>query len=154
MRHTRAEVIKRAKLEYQRVDRLVSKLSAAEWRKKVPRPETKEPWTVKDALVHITYWKEGVTRSARGQRAPSSESRLNITDRNHLVYARWRRRSPKEVLAWHRKTQTELMAALREAPTAWFTRRSRGPDWPFDADGHVAEHRVKDIERALGKGKP
>jgi hypothetical protein len=42
-----------------------------------------------------------------------------------------------------------LLAALREAPEAWFTGKERGVPWPFDIDGHSAEHRVKDIERTL-----
>ena len=148
MRHTRAEVIRRATLEFKRLDRLVARLTAAQWKTPVPRAETKDPWTVKDALAHITFWKSGVTHSALGQRRPP-ESRLNITDGNHLIYVRWRRRSPKEVLAWHRQVHKDLLAALREAPDAWFNRPSRGPDWPFDLDGHSADHRVRDIQRAL-----
>jgi hypothetical protein len=153
MRHTRAEVIKRATLEFRRLDRLVAKLTAAQWKTRVPRPETKDPWTVKDSLAHITHWKAGVARSARRQRAPAGESGLNITDGNRRIYLRWHRRSPREVLAWHRQVHRDLMAALREAPSDWFTRPSRGPDWPFDLDHHSAEHRVKDIQAALTKTK-
>jgi len=153
MGHTRAEVIKRATREFKLLDRLVAGLSAAEWRRPVPRSETKDPWTVKDALAHITHWKEGVALSARGQHRPPNERKLNITDGNRLVYARWRRRSPKEVLAWHRQVQADLLAALRAAPDRWYSRGDRGPDWPFDLDGHSAEHRVKDIARSLKKGK-
>lgn len=151
MRHTRAEVIKRATEEYRRLDRLVAKLTPAQWNKPLGRAETKDPWTVKDALAHITHWKEGVTLSARRERRPPEERKLNITDGNRLVYLRWRRRSPKDVLAWHRQVQKDLLKALREAPSTWFTRPSRSPSWPFDLDGHSAEHRVKDIERALKK---
>jgi hypothetical protein len=153
MRHTRAEVIKRANREFRLLDKLVAGLAAAEWKKAVPRAETKDPWTVKDVLAHITHWKEGVTLSARGERRPREESRLNITDGNRLVYRRWRGRSAREVLLWHRKVHVDLLAALRAAPDRWYSRRDRGPDWPFDLDGHSAEHRVKDIQRALAKGK-
>lgn len=55
MRHTRAEVIRRAIREFKLLDRLDSKLTNEEWKRLLPRPETKDPWTVKDALVHITY---------------------------------------------------------------------------------------------------
>jgi hypothetical protein len=151
MRHTRAEVIKRANHEFRLLDRLVAGLTAAEWKNAVPRSETKDPWTVKDALAHITHWKEGVTLSARGQRRPPEESKLNITDGNRLVYTRWRRRSAREVLLWHRQVHVDLLAALRAAPDRWYSRRDRSPDWPFDLDGHSAEHRVKDIQRALAK---
>jgi hypothetical protein len=152
MRHTREEVIQRTIREFRRLDRLVAGLTAAEWRKLVPRPETKEPWTVKDALAHITYWKAGVALTARGQRRPP-ESRLNITEGNHAVYVRYHKRSPREVLEWHRQVQADVLKALREAPAAWFSRPSRSTNWPFDLDGHSAEHRVRDIERALGKGR-
>ena len=153
MQHTRAEVIKRAKREFRLLDRLVAGLTAAEWKIAVPRSEAKDPWTVKDVLAHITHWKEGVTLSARGERRPPEESRLNITDGNRLVYTRWRRRSAREVLSWHRQVHVDLLAALREAPDRWYSRRDRGPDWPFDLDGHSAEHRVKDIERSVTRRK-
>lgn len=153
MRHTRAEVIKRANREFRLLDKLVAGLAAADWKKTVPRPETKDPWTMKDVLAHITYWKLGVALSARGQRRPSEESRLNITDRNHLVYKRYHARAARDVLAWHRQVQADLLGALRAAPDEWFSRPSRGDNWPFDLDGHSAEHRVKDIQRALAKGK-
>jgi uncharacterized protein (TIGR03083 family) len=153
MRHTRAEVIKRATREFKALDRLVAKLTPAQWKRLVPRPETKDPWTVKDVLAHITYWKEGVALSARGQRRPGVESKLGITARNRLIHKRWRARTAKEVLAWHRQVHKDLLAALREAPTAWFARPSRSASWPFDLDGHSAEHRLQDISRAVQKPK-
>jgi hypothetical protein len=48
--------------------------------------------------------------------------------------------------------QEEVLAALRAAPETWFSSRERRAEWPFDLDGHSAYHRVKDIERALGRG--
>jgi hypothetical protein len=152
MTHTREEVIKRAIREFRLLDRLVAGLTPAQWRQLVPRPETKEPWTVKDALAHITYWKAGVALSARGQRQPPA-SKLSITDGNHLIYKRYHRRPAREVLAWHRLVQADLLKALREAPDAWFTRPSRSDNWPYDLDGHSADHRIKDIQGALAKRK-
>ena len=149
MPHTRDEVIKRTIREFRRLDRLVAGLTPAEWRKPVPRPETKEPWTVKDALAHITYWKEGVALTARGQHRPPEVRRANITDSNHLVFARYHRRPAQEILEWHRQVQADVLRALREAPDSWFSRPSRADNWPFDLDGHSAEHRIKDIEQAL-----
>jgi hypothetical protein len=149
MRHNRDEVIERAVREFELLDRLVRGLSAEEWERPSPRPETKDPWTVKDALAHITHWKAGVARKARGERPPAEERGLNETESNRLVYLRWRERSPQEVLAWHRQVQEELLAALRAAPEEWFSGRERKPDWPYDLDGHSAHHRVKDIEQAL-----
>jgi hypothetical protein len=52
-------------------------------------------------------------------------------------------------VAWHREVQADVLAALREAPDAWFSARERGAPWPVDLDGHSAYHRVRDIERTL-----
>jgi hypothetical protein len=106
---------------------------------------------VKDALAHITYWKAGVARSARKRRRPADERGLNVSQGNHLIFMRWRKRPPQEVLAWHRQVQKDLLAALREAPDEWFSGKERNEDWPGDLDGHSAFHRVKDIEEALAK---
>jgi hypothetical protein len=153
MRHTRAEVIRRATREFRLLDRLVSKLTNEEWNWLLARPETKDPWTVKDALVHITYRKANVVRSIRKQRRPDDERGLAPDDLNHVAYLRWRSRSPKEVLAWHRQVQKDILAALKEAPPAWFSGGRRGEDWPYHLDGHSSFHRVMDIERTLERGK-
>ena len=149
MRHTRAEVIERTVEEFERLDRLVSDLTDEQWNRALARPETKDPWTVKDALAHITHWKADTVRKIRKQPIPAEEKGLNWTDGNHLIYARWRDRAPQEVLAWHRQVQADALAALRAAPYAWFSGRERKPDWPFDLDGHSSYHRVNDIEHAL-----
>ena len=132
-------------------DQLVASLTNEDWQRYLPRPETKDPWTVKDALAHIAHWKANVARSVRGQPVPPEERGLGINDGNRLIYIRWRDRSPQEVLAWHRQVQQDLLAALNEAPEKWFEGRERKPDWPFDLDGHSAYHRVKDIEQALAR---
>lgn len=153
MRHSREEVIKRTIREFKLLDHLVADLADEDWKRLLVRSETKEPWTVKDALAHITHWKADIARSARRQPRPTEERGLNITDGNHLVYMRWRNRSPREVLAWHRQVQKDVLLALHEAPKEWFSGRERQADWPFDLDGHSAHHRVKDIERALKRAK-
>ncbi len=151
MRHHREEVIGRAIREFELLDRLAMSLSAEDWQKPVPRPETKEPWTVKDAFAHIVYWKSDVIRSCRGERRPPEMRGLNIGAGNHLVYLRWRDRPVEEILAWHRQVQADLLAALREAPEEWFSGKERDAGWPGDLDGHSAYHRVRDIEQAVGK---
>ena len=151
MRHSREEVIKRTVREFERLDRLVANLADEDWRKLLARPETKDPWTVKDALAHIAHWKADVVRKIKRQPVSVHEKGLNWTDGNHLIYERWRNRSPQEVLAWHRQVQEDLLAALRDAPASWFSSRERRPEWPFDLDGHSSYHRVKDIEQALKK---
>jgi hypothetical protein len=152
MIHTREEVIERTIQEYELLDGLVANLTSADWERLVPRPETKDPWTVKDALAHITYWKADVGRFARGQRRPAEERGLGYSEANELIYLRWRDRPPQEVLAWHRQVQQDVLEALRAAPDAWFSGRDRKPDWPYDLDSHSAYHRARDIEQALASG--
>lgn len=149
--HTREEVIARAVREYELLDALLARLTEAEWNLPLGRPEGKDPWTVKDAVAHITYWKAGVARTIRKQPHPIEEKNLNLTDLNHLVYTRWHDRSPQEIIAWHRQVHEDVLAALREAPEKWFNGRKRGQDWPGDIDHHSAYHRMKDIERALSE---
>ena len=153
MRHTREEVIKRTIQEFERLDRLVNNLSDADWNRLLPRTETKDRWTVKDALAHITYWKADTLRKIKRQSVPVEEKGLNWTDGNRLIYERWRERSAQEVLTWHRQVQADVLAALYDAPEEWFSGRERRPDWPYDLDAHSSTHREHDIERALEKPK-
>lgn len=152
MHHKREEVIGRTIQEFELLDHLVANLSDEEWDRALRRSESKDPWTVKDALAHITHWKADVARSARRQPRPV-ESKLSINEGNHLVYLRWHDRSPQDVLAWHRQVHQDVLAALQEAPEEWFNGKERGPDWPGDLDGHSAYHRLKDIEAALNKNE-
>lgn len=151
MRHTREEVILRTEQEFKRLDKLVANLADSEWAKPLPRPEGKDPWTVKDAVAHITHWKADVIRSLRRQRRPMEERGLAINDGNHLIYIRWRDRSPQEVLAWHRQVHKDVIAALKQMPEELFNEKEHAPEWPNDLDAHSAYHRVKDIEEALAK---
>jgi len=149
MRHTRREVMERTRREYGRLDRLVRRLQPADWRRRVPRPETRDPWTVKDALAHVTYWKEHSARAFRGEPRPPELRGLTVDAINAIVYRRWRARAPAEVLDYHRRTHAEVMRTLREKPQAWFSAKEHQPGWPGDFDGHSAVHRVKDLEAAL-----
>ncbi len=152
MRHTREEVIRRATREFRLLDRLVVGLTDQEWNRRLPRPETKDPWTVKDALAHISYRKSNMVRTMRTQRRPADERGLSPDALNHLIYLRWRRRAAADVLAWHRQVQKDVLAALRDAPEEWFA-RDRGADWPYHLEGHSSFHRTRDIEQALQRGK-
>ena len=151
MRHTREEIIKRAILEFKRLDHLVNNLTDQNWNKLLTRPETKDPWTVKDTLAHITHWKADTVRKIKKQPVPAEERGLSETDGNHLIYERWRDRSPQDVMAWHRQVQDDVLDALRGAPEEWFSGKERRPEWPFDLDGHSSYHRLNDIEHALNK---
>jgi uncharacterized protein (TIGR03083 family) len=147
--HTREEVADRTRREFEHLDALVNRLTADDWDRPVPRPETRAPWTVKDALAHIVYWKEHTTRVIRGQRRPAEARGLDVNALNELIYRAWRERSPDEVVAWHRAVQADAMRALAEAPPERFSGRARSAGWPLDFDGHSAHHRIRDIERAI-----
>lgn len=151
VRHTRRTVLARTRREFAALDRLVARLRPADWRRRVPRPAGREPWTVKDALTHIVYWKAHTARVIRGERRPPEMRGLDVEHINHLIFARWRRRRPSEVLAWHRDVHREVLKALAAAPAATFARRGRSVAWPADLDGHSAAHRRKDIEAALAR---
>ena len=153
MYHNRDEVIERTIQEFSLLDHLVTGLSDEDWEQLLLRPETKDPWTVKDALAHITHWKADVARSAGGQVRPAEERGLGINEGNHLIYLRWHDRSAQQILAWHRQVQQDVLAVLRAVPDKWFAGRERRSDWPYDLDGHSAFHRIKDIERALAHRK-
>ena len=150
MRHTRRTVIARTRSEFAKLDRLVARLRPVDWKRRVPRPPTRDHWTVKDALAHIVYWKEHTARVIRGERRLPEMRGLDVNQINRLIYERWRHRRPGEVVEWHRRVHAEVLRALATAPAAWFCRRGRSPHWPGDLDGHSAAHRVKDIEAVLG----
>ncbi len=149
MRHTRKDVTERTQHEYRQLDRLVKQLKPADWRRRVPRPESKDPWTVKDALAHIIYWKEHSARVFRGEKRPPEMRGLEVNQINAVIYRRWRNRRPTDVVAWHQRVQEEVTRTLRDRPDDWFGGRERGPSWPGDFDGHSSWHRVRDIEAAL-----
>ncbi len=142
---------RRARREFEKLDRLVTGLRPADWSRRVPRPEAKDPWTVKDALAHIVYWKEQTARAIRGEPRPAELRGLDITAGNRLVYRQWRDRRPSDVVQWHRRVQADLLRVLAEKPADWFTGRERGAPWPYDLDGHSAYHRLRDIEAAIGR---
>ena len=149
MRHKKRDVIARTRREFAILDRLVKRLRAADWKRRVPRPPTRDPWTVKDALAHIVYWKEHSARVFRGERRLPEMCGLDVNAINRLIYLRWRRRQPRELVTWHRQVQKDVMKTLATNPPAWFSRRDRSPKWPLDFGAHSADHRRDDIEAAL-----
>jgi len=154
MRHTREAVLERTQREFDTLDDLVAQIGAGDWHRPVPRPETRDPWTIKDALAHIVYWKLHTIRVIRGERRPPELRGLDVSRLNKRIYEEWRDRAPEDVIGWHRQVHVLALQALTERPPEWFTRRERAEGWPFDFDGHSAAHRRKDIERALGGAPP
>jgi DinB superfamily len=149
MRHTRQAVSARTRREFATLDRVVARLRPRDWRRRAPRPAGRDPWTVKDVLAHITYWKAHSARVIRGERRLPELRDLDVDQINRVIYQRWRRLPPRAVLAWHRQVQADVLRTLARTPEAWFRRRERSPQWPADFDGHSTAHRVKDIQAAL-----
>lgn len=149
MRHTRKDVVDRTRRELAELDRLVSRLRPADWKRVVPRSPGHDRWTVKDALAHIVYWKEHSLRVFRGERRPPELRGLDVSGINRLVWERWRRRPSRDVVAWHRRVHADALATFAGLPDEWFSRREHAPEWPADFGGHSAAHRMKDIEAAL-----
>jgi Mycothiol maleylpyruvate isomerase N-terminal domain len=149
VRHAKKDVIARTRREYAILDRLVTRLRPADWTRRVPRPTGRDPWTVQDALAHIVYWKEHSARVFRGERRLPEMRGLDVNAINRLIYRRWRRRRPTELVAWHRRVQRDVLRTLAANPPEWFSRRERSPTWPLDFDAHSADHRTDDIEAAL-----
>jgi hypothetical protein len=79
---------------------------------------------------------------------------LDVNAINRLIYRRWRRRRPSELVAWHRQVQKDVLKTLAANPPAWFSQRQRSPQWPLDFDGHSVGHRMDDIEAALTHARP
>jgi len=155
MFHTRESVLKRVLDEFDALEAAIAELGEDDWAHLLGKREGKDPWTVKDSLAHITYWKAKSVRSLRGERRKRGEAALptSITESNHLIYEELKDRTVAEVLAWHREVQAELVAAIKDAPDTLFSKRERSPEWPFDAAGHSTEHRVKDLERPFAKDR-
>jgi hypothetical protein len=152
VKHTRASVIKRADTEYQALDKIVRQLEAADFRKPAMREDAPIRFTAKDVLAHINAWKwrqARVTAKDTSPQKPYEPPRLRtIKDINAAIYRRSHRTPAQTIVAEHRAAHRAMLKALRAAPPAYFARRWSA-NWPFDAVGHVAEHRRKHLDPLL-----
>jgi len=150
--HTRASVIKRVEAEYRALDRIVRTLTPADLRRPAMREEAPIRFAAKDVLAHINAWKwrqARVVANDKGPIKPYEPPRLkNIRDINAAIYRRSHRTPATTIVAEHRAAHRAMLRALRAAPPAYFARRLAA-QWPFDAVGHVAEHRRKHLEPLL-----
>ena len=149
MKHTRASVINRVESEYRALDSIVRQLRPADFRRRAMREEAPIPFTTKDVLAHINAWTWRVVRviskdtGPRRAWEPPRLSNLNLI--NAGIYRRSHRTAARTIVAEHRAAHRALVKALRAAPAATFV-TPRSANWPFDAIGHVAEHRRKHLE--------
>jgi hypothetical protein len=153
VRYAKRQLLDLVETEYMELDRLLSRMTEADWTRPVPRSETDAPWTVKDAVAHIVHWKHLAAERIAGRRRSAEERGLKYPAINSLVYERWRDRPPADVHDWHRRVHRDVMSALAAKPEAWFSDRERGPDWLADLRSHSAGHRRRDLEAVLEKGQ-
>lgn len=147
--HTKVATIARVRAEYRALDRLVRRMGPADFRRRVFKSETRESWTVKDALAHITAWKWHMQRALAKERRPSGPRATTVAEANGRIYRRWHRRPAADVVADIRAAQRAVLRTLRALPDEHFTLRARSSSWPFDLVGHSTEHRVRHIETGL-----
>lgn len=148
--HTKRDTTRRVAAEYRALDRVVRRIGSAGLERPVPgfgarARIRRERWAGKDALAHIVEWKRQALRALRHEPSDATLRGLTIDRKNRALYARWHRRSAREVVAYHRAVQRDVMAALRALPESYFAKR-RSPSWPNDLVGHARAHR----ERHLG----
>jgi hypothetical protein len=147
--HTRTSVIKRVEAEYRSLDAVVRRLAPADWRKPAMRDEAPIRFTAKDVLAHINAWKWVQVRRVAKDKSPLKPYEpphlRNLRDINAAIYKRSHRTPAKTIVAEHRAAQRAMLKALRAAPPEYFAKRWSA-NWPFDAVGHVAEHRRKHLD--------
>ena len=158
MTHTRASVIKRVEAEYRSLDAVVRRLAPADWRKPAMREEAPIRFTAKDVLAHINAWKWVQVRRVAKDKSPLKPYEpphlRNLRDINAAIYKRSHRTPAKTIVAEHRAAQRAMLKALRAAPPEYFAKRWSA-NWPFDAVGHVAEHRRKHLDPLVAaKARP
>jgi len=158
VRHTKETVLGRVRDEYRALDRVVRRLGPADFARPAFGERARLRFSVKDVLAHITAWKWSAERSlagARGPRRPVDPPKLGtIGEINAALYRRSHRRPASAVVADHRAAQRALVRAIRSRPDAFFSERERSPQWPFDAVGHSAEHRIKHLEPLVDRKRP
>jgi len=150
VRHTKRATIAAVGTEYRALDRAVRRLGPRRLEGEIPgfgaRARIKrERWRGKDALAHIVEWKRQALRALRTEASDPELRGLLIDRKNRVLYERWHRRPARDVIAYHRAVQRDVMKALRALPGAYFAKR-RSPFWPGDLRGHSAGHRRRHLE--------
>src|SRR5258705_491119 len=119
------ELVAQRLIRYAEVVGRVRRLRPADWKRPVPRPEGRDPWTVQDALAHILYWKAHTCRVFRGEKRLPEMRGLDIEQINRKIYNRWRRRWPSALVAWHRRVHAEVVKTIAKTPPEFFNRKNR-----------------------------
>jgi hypothetical protein len=151
IRHTKLETIARVDAEYRALDRVVRTLGDAGLRRPIPgfgarARIPRERWTAKDALAHIVEWKRQALRAVRHEAGAPDLKGLPIDRKNRVLFDRWHRRPPADVIAYHRLVHRETLKALRARPEEYYRDPPRSPQWPNDLIGHARGHRERHLE--------
>lgn len=116
------------------------------------REEAPIRFAAKDVLAHITAWKRRQVRVVTRDKSPlqpcEPPKTSAIKDTNAGIYRRSHRTPVATLIAEHRAAHRAMLKALRAAPAEYFAKQ-RSAQWPFDAVGHVAEHRRKQLDPLL-----
>lgn len=153
VRHTKRGTMARVNAEYRALDRAVRRIGTAGLERAVPgfgarARILRERWSGKDALAHIVEWKRQALRALRTEASDPRLRGLTIERKNRVLYDRWHRRPARDVVAYHRRVQREITAALRALPDSYFAKR-RSPSWPNDLVGHARGHRERHLAALL-----
>src|SRR5438045_9157642 len=121
--HTKAATIRRVEDEYRALDTIVRARGSRGLARDIPgfgarARIRRERWTGKDALAHIVEWKRQALRALRKEASDPELRGLPIDRKNRLLYERWHRRRPQDVVAYHRSVQRDVAAAMRALPEA------------------------------------
>jgi hypothetical protein len=146
---------------WQRLDEVVTALSAEELQTKLTSRDPEDPaWTIADAVLHIAAWKRNGTRVARLQAAPGSEPvdayppqilGIDLQAFNDaLVRDPSHNRELSAVLSEHRAAHAELLEALRPLPDERLLLDGRPRLWLAPVTWHPIHHLTKDILATLG----
>lgn len=151
--HTKRATTARIDAEYRALDRVVRRLGTRGLARDVPgfgarARIDRERWTGKDALAHIVEWKRQALRALRSEKSDPQLRGLPIDRKNRVLYERWHRRPARDVIAYHRAVQRDVMKALQALPQEYFAKR-RSPYWPGDLTTHAAGHRRRHLEAML-----
>jgi DinB family protein len=156
--HTKRATTARIDAEYRALDRVVRSLGTRGLARDVPgfgarARIRRERWTGKDALAHIVEWKRQALRALRSEASDPRLRGLPIDRKNRVLYERWHRRPARDVVAYHRAVQRDVVKALRALPESYFAKR-RSPYWPGDLTTHAAGHRRRHLEVLLVSARP
>lgn len=113
----------RVSAEYRSLDRFVGRIGTAGLRRPIPgfgarARIRRERWSGKDALAHLVEWKRQALRALRHEASDPELRGLSIERKNRVLYDRWHRRPARDVVAYHRAAQRDIMSAPRALPEA------------------------------------